>query len=251
MGREISPRNSLLPAMPRSNTHEPLLAAYAQTRQTRRRSYEAVLDAATVILEQHRAERARRPPSFNIFYALGHAYREVATHSALLAHLLDPRGGHSQGTLFLSGFLTAVRSAALSQGLSIPIAEIRHPDNWSCQREVALPDGLGQADLVLRGPELIMVIENKIHAGEGSQQIPRYWSYAQREAGRDRTPVLVYLTPDGRPTRSDCSRFQHRLVLVSYHRDIFPFLSDAAQSLHAVSVAEVLRQYADLVRNLT
>lgn len=41
----------------------------------------------------------------NIFRLLGITTDEVRTHSALLADLLNPRGTHGQGSLFLATFL--------------------------------------------------------------------------------------------------------------------------------------------------
>jgi hypothetical protein len=54
-------------------------------------------------------EERLRPPNFNIFFALGHEYREVSTHSAMLAHLLDPLASHAQKILFLRRFLDIVK----------------------------------------------------------------------------------------------------------------------------------------------
>jgi hypothetical protein len=65
--------------------------------------------------ELQRAERERgeqTAPRFNIFRALRIERRETKLHSRFLAELLDPRGSHNQGVLFLSGFLEAPRSRA-------------------------------------------------------------------------------------------------------------------------------------------
>ena len=76
--------------------------------------------AAGPILREMRDSDILRPPTFNIFRVLGREYREIATHSALLAHLLDPQGGHRQGDLFLRLFLDSLRTLRNYQRAQVP-----------------------------------------------------------------------------------------------------------------------------------
>ena len=105
---------------------------------------------------------------------------------------------------------------------------------------------------MLRGPGLLLIIENKIYASDREDQLWRYWQYAKNE--KNVLPVIVYLTPDGRrPTtnsvRSD-RELSQKLVLLSYHRDISRFIEETLTDLQAVSVAEVLRQYLAAAQSL-
>ena len=45
---------------------------------------------------------------FNIFKILGLSTNEVRTHSAFISELLDPKGSHGQGNIFLLKFLEIV-----------------------------------------------------------------------------------------------------------------------------------------------
>ena len=70
----------------------------------------------------------------------------------------------------------------------------------------------------------------------------------------NRIKILVYLTPDGRaPTTQSFNEHPHlknEVVLLSYRDDIYKLVQSTAETIEAVSVAEVLRQYATLVRTL-
>ena len=170
----------------------------------------------------------------------------------MLAHLLDPGATHRQGTRFLTGFLNVLQQAAEMQGklLQLPLPEARTRYKWRCRREVPLPDG--QADIVLRGPGLLLIIENKIYASDREDQLWRYWQYAKNE--KNVLPVIVYLTPDGRRPTTNSVRgdreLSQKLVLLSYHRDISRFIEETLTDLQAVSVAEVLRQYLAAAQSL-
>jgi hypothetical protein len=72
-----------------------VLSRYSVADDRRNNTYAQMLASADSVLEDMRNQEQLRPPSFNIFYALGHAYREVPTHSAMLVHLLDPAGGRA------------------------------------------------------------------------------------------------------------------------------------------------------------
>ena len=232
--------------------YQEIVRSFATLCDQRIRVYEELLTKVQPALASQRAQDDLRPPNFNIFFALGHAYREVATHSAILAHLLDPAASHGQGTRFLSSFLKTLQRAADEQRKSFRLPQ---PDNrtrykWNCRREVPLPD-LGQADIVLRGPGLLLIIENKIYAGDQENQLLRYWRYVKDNAT---LPVLVYLTPDGRrPTAysvGDDPELNEKLITLSYHGDVCKFIQETVTDLQAVSVAEVLRQYLAVVQRL-
>jgi PD-(D/E)XK nuclease superfamily len=226
-------------------------------------AFSELLRAAGPFLREMRDADILRPPTFNIFRVLGREYREVATHSALLAHLLDPQGGHRQGDLFLRLFLDALRTHETIRGRKFPLlAEVG--SGWSCRPEVRLPNGYGQVDILVRAAGFSILIENKIYAGDRPNQLYRYWEYARQLGGYH---LLVYITPYGvspspssllppqrseslsRPNPVDNGPENH-LALLSYREDIRGMMLRAAKDTEAVSIAEILRQYADLAGSL-
>lgn len=216
--------------------------------------YVALLERADVLLQDMRQQDRLRPPTFNIFFDLGHAYREVSTHSALLAYLLDPLAGHAQGTLFLNKFFEVIRRVAERQATQLLVPALRNGSCWRCRKEVRLPRGYGQADIMLQSPDLMLIIENKIFAGDQVSQLKRYWDYLQTEARSYQSRIIVYLTPDGRkPTLQSLGENQDlakALICLSYRENICDLVQSTIDSIDAISVAETLRQYATLVRRL-
>jgi hypothetical protein len=176
----------------------------------------------------------------------------------LLAHFLDPCGDHNQDILFLRSFLELVQEAANTQQKCLTIALPEDSSGWLCHKEVIL-ESSGRADIVVWGKNFLAVIENKIFAGDQEGQLARYWGYLQNVPNiSDESKVVIYLTPDGRgPTersvQNNCSLGQH-LVLLSYRTDLSQLFHKIAlrfqENGSAISVSEVLLQYAILIRRL-
>ena len=63
-------------------------------------SAQKLLTSVCFLYEQQLGSRADQAPNFNLFEILELEGKEVSTHSAFLAHLLDPTETHAQGNLF-------------------------------------------------------------------------------------------------------------------------------------------------------
>ena len=163
-----------------------------------------------------------RARAFNLFRLLRIERNEVATHSVVLADLLSPYGTHGQGYLFLRTFLhyCAEKWAGMFPCLHGDIESAV----WFVDREKIT--AFGKLDLVISCPDLhfLLVIENKIDAGEQPNQLQRYaqWMDSQRVYFPKR--VLLYLTPQGTPSRT---AGRHSYVSLSYRHDIFQWLCAA------------------------
>lgn len=108
--------------------------------------------------------------------------RSELVHSAALAWLLDPRGRHGLGIGFLERFLARCFPEEVFAGL----------DDARC--EVELPRGMARADIVIWGEDWMVLIENKVDAGEQPDQCDTYFQLFGEEVG----PHFVFLTPSGR-----------------------------------------------------
>lgn len=233
--------------------------------------FKKLLTTCQPILQKMDEADELRPPDFNIFEILKLERAEVRTHSALLAYFLDPRAGHNQGTLFLKAFVEILREHEKKpEGASIFTENVTQ--DWTCASEVYLrssnsspnsPTAWGQADIVIRGQKSLILIENKIDAGDQDQQLYRYWQYV-REQGK--VYFLVYLTlHGGSPSQTslsgdkhnssmhkcpDHARLEVHMILLSYRMNIRPWLQQMAKEVEAKSVSEILRQYANLLGRL-
>ena len=116
---------------------------------------------------------------FNLFDVLKVERREPQ-HSALLAWLLDPRGSHGLGSTSCVAFSLKLRwrLASVESGKS-------HRSSWTDGSSTTLKwrPNAHRIDIMLvaEADEFVCLIENKIGAGEHSNQLSRYLDTVERE----------------------------------------------------------------------
>ena len=146
-------------------------------------------------LRQKKEEARKRGESFNIFNVLGLSTNETRTHSAFIAELLNPRGNHGCGSMFLAEFIRQIHQEGLNMNFEETKVQI--------ERSIGLKNDDvtegGRLDIVLQTKDVMIIIENKIYAGDQEKQLLRYWNYAQKElkAGKVKQSTILYLTLDG------------------------------------------------------
>ncbi|WP_437597688.1 PD-(D/E)XK nuclease family protein [Sorangium sp. So ce590] len=138
--------------------------------------------------------------------------RQELYHSTLLAWLLDPQGRHGFG----SGFLEAL----LRRCTADPPAELSRARS---AREVSR--GNARADVVVAGPGLCLVIENKVDAREQPKQCDRLYESFGREPGA----LFIFLSPSGRAPVTATGDAREAFKPMSY-ADIAAMLRDALAS---------------------
>lgn len=183
-------------------------------------------------------------PQFNIFHLMGIARREEKTHSAFLAHLLNPKAAHGQGVLFLKAFLKMCAQAHPS----FPSFD----DNdlgirWQVWIERSVPQG--RLDIVVESAELgyLFVIENKVDANEQADQLRRYADWMQSREELFPIQALIFLTPRGDSAHSHGGAAYFPL---SYCRNVYRWLTNTLDKIAAPTVRETVRQYAALIETL-
>lgn len=167
------------------------------TFEQQRRSLDAL------VVDPDLADLEQRLGRFNLFDALRIVRRELQ-HSNFLAWLLNPRESHGQGPLFLRSLLIdLVRSAPLNKAmLSAVELDAAELGAVEVRREWRRIDLL----ILSQDPRFVVAFENKVDAGEHSNQLQRYEETIDREfAEIPRTRrMFVLLSPDGRePTDPD------------------------------------------------
>jgi len=197
-------------------------------------------------------------PEFNIFRVLQVDRREVKTHSAFLAELLNQHGSHGQQFLFLKAFLSHCQNR-----FTVPIAVNnckQHPQpfpypqlkdpmethEWEVKTEMRTAKH-GQMDIIIRSPDLkfLCVIENKTDAPEGEGQLQSYWNWMQGQRSKYDSQALIFLTPNGRESTACVPYFKF-----SYHHDIRALLETTLPRIEAVPIRTVVQQYLQLVLTL-
>ena len=107
----------------------------------------------------------------------------------------------------------------------------------------------GNLDIVIASPTLgyLVVIENKVDAGEQYRQLARYAAWLDEQREDYPSQALIYLTPTGADARTSNDNQYFRL---SYREDIASWLDSIAGEIVAPTVRETVRQYQKLVTRL-
>ena len=145
--------------------------------------------AATEEMALRTRDRERTEANrFNVFNLIDPDENKL---SSILADLLDPRGSHGQGDVFLRlffGQLGLDMDAELTAGATVR----REAPTYSIARSLRRMDVLVDAGV-------LVAIEHKVDSPEQAEQVKDYLEHLQACARqRGNRSVLVYLTPDGR-----------------------------------------------------
>lgn len=181
--------------------------------------------------------------NFNVFQILGVQSNEVRLHSAFLAELLNPKGSHGQGDVYLTLFLKQI--------------ELFDFDTTSAEAFVEYYSGKitddseygGRIDILLEDKNRKhVIIENKIYADDQKKQLKRYKNF-------DKDAELLYLNLTGvEPTDDSISDLilDTDFRIISYKNEILKWLNACLkESTTLPIVRETIHQYINLIKRLT
>ncbi|MFA5447310.1 MAG: PD-(D/E)XK nuclease family protein [Sphaerochaeta sp.] len=185
--------------------------------------------------------------TMNLFEVSGLSHYENQ-HSHILAYLMDGNTDHAHpefGLLFLE---------MINQHLAanpLPIEKI-----ISVRREEAFLNGR-RIDILVETSSCVVIVENKVYAGDQKNQLSDYFQSTKKEYKRKRV-ILCYLTLDG----SDPSTFsiqkkeleklkdQGSYVSLSYSTDILNWIKSLHVRIDEHVLKSALLQYTDLLEGL-
>lgn len=178
---------------------------------------------------------------------------EEMMYSSVIASLLDTRGSHGQKCRFLELFLGCLPEQFKS---FVPSGA-----RTACERYIGpkTEDSGGRVDICIENSSgQMIVIENKIFAGDQEHQILRYVKFLRgRPRNRDgvKFPVL-YLTPDGHSPSDDSTQADGMqckcgidYVCISYKDVIVPWLDKCINEMEdKPHLKEHLTTYRDIIK---
>jgi hypothetical protein len=140
-------------------------------------------------------------------------HRDELFHSRLIGWLMRPSGQHQLGDRFLRAFFAEVLPgvAPVTRTVDVALEETREGVSAVTGEPVA-----ARADLVLYLDGTMVVVENKVDAGEQANQCERlYWPWAAD--GVD--TYWVFLSPSGRaPITANSDQAREAWRSMSYHQ---------------------------------
>lgn len=204
------------------------------------------------IKEAHRIEA----PHYNLFKILQIDHLEAKVHTPFLKNLLDINGSHSQSDLFFDSFLENVirKNEELFHNLK--------KENIQVKSEYKTSKGI--IDILIRyrhsikNLNFVIIIENKLYAGDQSDQLNRYYSYAKQDLKLlDEQIFLIYLKPQ-KSTPSEVSiesklrnSLEQKGVFksIGYNPDIVNWLTLCNSKIISQKLKQTIIQYIDIINN--
>jgi hypothetical protein len=208
-------------------------------------THKQLLSRLGSIVKHHKELSRLSGADFNIFRII-HVTCDELKHSAFLSELLNPRGSHGQGDVFLRLFVHKF-------GI----------ENFQCETAEALVEKHvgqltetegGRIDILIddhQGNHII--IENKIYAGDQDNQLIRYHNFSKQN--------LFYLNlygVDASPKSNTNDKFGKKLVcgkdykLLSYKIDILEWLELCLKETVSMPLLrEGITHYINLIKHLT
>ena len=193
-----------------------------------------LLGAAARLYERH---RSNRPKPFNVFAVLRSTSDEVNLHSRFLHALLDVVDSVSGERENLEEF---VREVVRVTDFTVARARVQRESN--------------HIDLLISNGQEVIVVENKIWAGDQEQQLQRYRDDLVNQ-GYDAASIrLVYLTPFGHePSEQSAGDIPvEQIQLVSYREDLRDWLIGCQRRAYdEPGLRESIAQYLRLILAMT
>ncbi len=202
---------------------------------------------------------------FNIFNVMRVESDEVKTHSAIISELLNPKGSHKYGNIFLKLFLEEIEEI-----FSTAEYGDLHKTKVTYEKSIGrisedYTEG-GRIDILIEHPKFEICIENKINAGDQPFQLRRYHNFLSK---KNKKTLLLYLTLDGNEAdvNSICDseniggdwreNYDEVLIVekdyycISYRNELFYWLEKCYKiSTKNTSFSSVLKQYIDIIKQL-
>ena len=201
-----------------------------------------LLQEVNVILQKEKVrkeESRKRGERFNVFEMLGVAHYEV-THSKIIAGFLNPQGSHGQGDLFLRLFLQMIEN---KNEINIDTSKAKVYTEYGIGVN-------GRLDIFIDNGSYGFIIENKVYAGDGEEQLKRYNDFAKEKYGEGNY-IIYYLTLDGHEA-SDNSSNGVVYKCISYSEHIINWLQLCICECATMPlVRETLVQYLNHIKQLT
>lgn len=229
------------------------------------RETQMLLDQVSTIKKAYDLVAENTGEKFNLFSILGMESSEVKTHSKFLAELLDVKGSHLRGSLFLDLFMQycAVKINK-KNALGHYFSDLKlGADNSKTAVEYYIgkvEEGTveynfddakgGRIDILVWNNKYALIIENKIYAGEQDHQLIRYSNFGLKQGFKNY--LMIYLTLDGAPPTSCKISDLDKILCLSYKEDIINWLEQCKMEVvDYPTIREGISQYITLLKKLT
>lgn len=184
--------------------------------------------------------------NFNIFSIMGMETDERYTHSAIIGELLNPKGSHGQGSVFLKLFFKEIAVLNEIEDFDYDSADLQLEQHIGTINKEYTKGGY--IDLLIKDNKNCILIENKIYASDQKNQLVRYKNHYPNS-------VLLYLNLFGdKPSKDSSGKLakDKDYFIISYQNEITKWLENCyKEAVEQPILRETIKQYLNLVKGLT
>ncbi|AEA42330.1 PD-(D/E)XK nuclease family protein [Fluviicola taffensis] len=204
-----------------------------------------LFDSAQILISKEELIKKAKGETFNVFSLLGMETKENTTHSNFIGNLLNPKGTHLMGKVFLKLFLEEIDSSdhikldTTAVVLEYSCGPTNHLTKTGGRIDIYLSDGIGQS----------ISIENKINADDQPNQIQRYVNH---NSDRNRVFYLTLFGSEPKTTSKGELKSGEHYFLLSYKEGIINWLNNCIkEAANEPILRESIKQYRILIQKLT
>jgi len=179
--------------------------------------------------------------AYNIFKVAGISEKEVRL-CRVLADLLDPKGLHYKGSVYLKLFMDNVIRPLIDKTGKFNLSKVRVTTEYPITEDRRI-------DIVIEDGTVFIPIEVKIFAGEQEKQITDYAVFSRKMNAKDCFIPVVFLTIDG------CESYEASkddYVRISFKKHIISWLEKclSLEEKNKVSpLREILKQLINAIKS--
>ncbi|MDD5372173.1 MAG: PD-(D/E)XK nuclease family protein [Sulfurimonas sp.] len=207
--------------------------------QEEKQTIKSIIAQVIKINEKYEEIKKIKGESFNIFSILKLDRYEVQMHSNFIYELLNPKGSHNQGTLFLELFLKNTLDLGEYGGIKNIYQEYPASNNR-------------RIDFVLETQNYQIGIEMKIDAGDQDKQLLDYKKELDKS---NKESKLYYLTLTGYEASKESTnglKVDKDYFLLSFRDDIYNWIEECIEKSATIPLLrEGLVHYKNLIGKIT
>lgn len=215
---------------------------------------ENLLEKAEIIKKKYDDLAEYTGENFNVFNILRLNEKELI-HSAFIANLLNAKGNHGQKDVFLKLFLNEIKK----EGFIEESENKKRIEGFDTSKSSAKEEEYvgrvdyervegGRIDIVIKEGNNVIVIENKIGAGDQEAQLFRYYNHYKESP-------IIYLTPFGNePSEDSKGKLENNkdFICISYEQHIVNWIEKCIKEMaNKPIIRETLNQYLHLTKQIT
>lgn len=212
---------------------------------------QSLFDKICLLNQAYKRLEDEKGENYNLFKVIDMTSNETSVHSAFLADLLNPKGLHHIGDVFLRLF-----TDEFLNGMSFS-TETAVVEREKYIGPVTATTG-GRLDIIVTDADRkAIIIENKIYASDQENQLIRYHNYAEKNTSEHK---LFYLSLDGtvhdedKTAKHDNKELieEEHYFTISYESDILKWLEQCREKVvDKPLIREGISHYINLIKHLT